>query len=186
MQRRSILIVSASLIVVAGAIKLGWDYRAGRGGPAAWANSGMAPGAGGEKAAPAPNQLIRVEDATQVFQRAFWRRPGAGDRVLHGVRREWTDAGAAVKKWQWYVAVEPSPEFRRWLLEDNPFELAPASPGTPLPAMADPPDWFPAAEALLTLPRYRNLGGNFFVFHDAAANRIYATDHGAGFAAPAR
>ena len=126
---------------------------------------------------------VRTErDGALVFQRAFWRRPAAGDRVLHGERTEWLDAGGAVRRWQWFVAVAPSPEFLRWLLEENPFELTRAAGVTTATPGESPPPWFPAVAALQGLARYRRQGGQLEVFHDAASNRIYARDAGAGFA----
>ena len=132
------------------------------------------------------NTLAVEQDKAQVFQRAFWRRPGAGDKILHAERRDWTDAGAAVQKWQWFVAVAPSPEFRRWLLEDNPFELATVAAGAAVPEVENPPAWFPPKEALMGMKQYRNRGGYFVVFHDPQSGRIFAADAGAGFAAAVR
>ena len=130
---------------------------------------------------------ISVErDAAAVFRRAFWRRPGAGDRVLHGERRDWSDASAAVQKWAWFVAVAPSPELRRWLLEENPFDLVRAAPDGAAVPLEQPPSWFPAPGALAAMTQYRNRGGRLVVFLDDKTGRIFATDAGAGFAAAIR
>ena len=45
-----------------------------------------------------------ISDATEVFQKAFWKRPTAADKILNAERREWADADG-VKRWQWFIAV---------------------------------------------------------------------------------
>lgn len=194
--KRSLAITLGCLVLVGVgvAIKLAGDR------PASAPNVPAAParpdaGAAPVKQAPAgqapaakPEPTVKLEkDAAAVFQRAFWRRPGPGDKVLHGERRDWMDASAAVQKWQWFVAVTPSPEFRRWLIEDNPFELT--SVKTPAEAPLPPegaPAWFPAKAELDGFTQYRVRGGRFTVYLDTKANRIFATDSGAGFAAATR
>lgn len=83
-------------------------------------------------------------DAAAVFQRAFWRRPGAEDVIKNAERREWIDAPQAagsgpgsdgsggsagsagsaggVRKWQWFIEVKPGAGLRDYLL-GNPFQL---------------------------------------------------------------
>lgn len=131
---------------------------------------------------PDANGLALEENHAAVFQRAFWRRPASDDKVLHAERRDWLDDSSGVKKWQWYIAVQPGAAFRDWLLKDNPFELVPVAPGTELGALSSPPAWFPAAAELSALARYRNREGRYLVFHDPVGNRLYATDAGGGFA----
>ena len=133
-------------------------------------------------AKPDADGLALERDHAAVFQRAFWRRPASGDKILHAERRDWLDASSGVEKWQWFVAVEPSAAFRDWLLKDNPFELVAVAPDTELSRLSSPPAWFPFAGELAALTRYRNREGRFLVFHDAANNRLYATDTGGGFA----
>jgi hypothetical protein len=132
-------------------------------------------------AQPDAHGLALVRDHTAVFQRAFWRRPAPDDEILHAERRDWLDASSGVEKWQWYIAVHPGAAFRDWLLKDNPFELVVVTPGTELAALTSPPAWFPAPGELAGLVRYRNREGRYFVFHDLAKNRLYATDAGGGF-----
>ncbi len=132
---------------------------------------------------PAADGLALERDHAAVFQRAFWRRPTSADKILHAERRDWLDDSSGVQKWQWFIAVQPSAAFRDWLLKDNPFELVAVAPGTELGALSSPPAWFPVAAELTALARYRNREGRFFVFHDLANNRLYATDAGGGFAA---
>ena len=81
-------------------------------------------------------------DPELVFRRAFWRRPGAGDEILHAERREKAGDGASVAEWRWYLVVKPGPELRAWLAT-NPFSLhpAPAAAGLELNA-AGHPVWF--------------------------------------------
>ena len=134
-------------------------------------------------AKPDANGLALERDHAAVFQRAFWRRPASDDRILQAERRDWLDASSGVEKWQWYIAVQPGAAFRDWLLKDNPFELVVVAPGTELAPLSSPPAWFPAAGELATLARFRNREGRYFVFHDLANNRLYATDAGGGFAA---
>ena len=125
MKRRLVIVLAClALVGAAVAVKVGTDLRAVRpDGHVSPARPEVGPDA--QKSGGSANTLAVEQNKEAVFQRAFWRRPGAGDRILHAERRDWKDAGAAVQKWQWFVAVAPSPEFRRWLLEDNPFELAP-------------------------------------------------------------
>jgi hypothetical protein len=133
-------------------------------------------------AKPDANGLALERDHAAVFQRAFWRRPASEDKILQAERRDWLDASSGVQKWQWYIAVQPGAAFRDWLLKDNPFELVVVAPGTELAPLSSPPAWFPAAGELAGLSRYRNREGRYFVFHDLANNRLYATDAGGGFA----
>jgi hypothetical protein len=133
-------------------------------------------------AKPDANGLALEKDHAAVFQRAFWRRPAAEDKILQAERRDWLDGSSGVQKWQWYIAVQPGAAFRDWLLKDNPFELVVVAPGTELAPLSSPPAWFPAAGELAGLSRYRNREGRYVVFHDPANNRLYATDAGGGFA----
>ncbi len=179
--RSKILIVAAVVVLAAIGVKVGLDRRAG--GPA----SGPAPAAPGivltSPSAVTTDGVRRDRDHAAVFQRAFWRRPTPADRVLHAERRDWTkDANNNVEKWEWFIAIEPSPAFREWLLKDNPFELVAVPSGTELKPVGTPPDWFPPATDLATFTRYRNREGRYQVFHDAAKNRLYAADAGGGFA----
>lgn len=130
-------------------------------------------------ATPAPieesTELKLQTDATEVFRRAFWREPGAGDRVLHAERREWVSETNGVRRWQWFIAVEPSEGFMRWLWDENPFSLRPFAAFDTAPGTL--PDWFPAkladaecrqaADRSMTILRKDGI--------------IFATDAGHGF-----
>ena len=107
-------------------------------------------------------------------------------KILHAERRDWADEKAAVQKWQWFIALDAQPEFRRWLIETNPFELSRAEAPVTAAQVNAPPEWFPPLPALGAMTTYRIRGGGFLVFVDGATSRIYATDAGGGFAAPSR
>jgi hypothetical protein len=135
---------------------------------------------------PKPGEPVIMHDASAVFQRAFWRRPGADIRVLDGERREWLDANSAVQKWQWFVAVQTSADFRAWLLERNPFELSKAT--TPIAAseISEAPAWWAPASKWSSFTTYRNGAEKLVVLLDPESGQLFATGQGAGFAAAAR
>jgi hypothetical protein len=115
-----------------------------------------------------------VTDPAQVFQKAFWKRPTAEDQILHAERREWQDKDG-LSKWQWFIAVKPSPALVDHLITDNAFMLVKAA--KPLPT--DLPEWFqPPAEAVTT---YTNPNGTFHILWDKEKNLLQATDSGSGF-----
>lgn len=132
---------------------------------------------------PAAPEIER--NAPAVFQRAFWRRPAAADRILHGERREWKDA-SGVLKWQWFVAVRPSREFRDWLMKENPFEIITCDPRESFATITEAPAWFLTADDVSAFAAHRNREGRYLVFFDPKTNRLFATDSGGGFAAAAR
>lgn len=122
--------------------------------------------------------LATATDPQTVFQKAFWRRPQAGDKIIHAERREWLDTEGKVARWQWFLVLEPGPETRAWL-ESNPFLLAPVESARDEAGPAAPPEWFPASfagYAIQQSPRSPHL--------QAASpdrRRLYATDWGEGF-----
>lgn len=144
----------------------------------AWrfASPGPAP-ATATKAEPDAKPTSTLTDATVVFQKAFWKRPNANDRILHAERREWADADG-VKKWQWFIEVEPSAELLRHLITDNAFSLGVARDGWPTLA-AGTPDWFTQPSSQPRVLQSRS--GSFVLVHDEKANRLLATDSGGGF-----
>ncbi len=162
---------------VAVSVKVANDTRAGRDrSPTPAARPDVAPPTAG---------LREDRDADAVFQRAFWRRRAAADRVLHAERRAWVDDRQNVERWQWFIALEPGADFRRWLLEENPFELVVVAPDAAASPLAGAPAWFPAADARAHLKQLRTRGGGFTVFLDEKNHRLFATDAGGGFAAVA-
>ena len=111
---------------------------------------------------------------TEVFQKAFWKRPTPEDQILNAERREWQDKDG-LSKWQWFIAVKPSPALVDHLITDNAFMLVKAA--KPLPA--ELPEWFqPPAE---TVTNYTNPGGTFHILWDKEKNLLHATDSGSGF-----
>jgi hypothetical protein len=77
-------------------------------------------------------------DPVKVFQRAFWASPADDDEVLHAERREWSNA-QGLRKWQWFLVVEPSAALLKRLRDDNAFGLVPAGSAADI---ADAPEWF--------------------------------------------
>jgi len=153
--------------------------------------------AASEPVAPAPTPAAEVAaapdlptgpvalstDPELVFRRAFWRRPGSGDAILHAERRESAGDGASVAGWRWFLVVKPGPELRAWL-ETNPFSLRPvAAPGEPATAV-DRPAWF--TPDWKTCEVRQNPEGRFILAYSAGENLLYATDSGHGFTPPAR
>lgn len=130
-----------------------------------------------------PAEMLQLQrDREEVFKRAFWRRPGADDVILHAERRHWVSTeDENVRRWQWFIEVEPSREFANWLLEENPFDLMEIDDPTQRPDLSTAPDWIPAAADLTTFVAYRKPGADFFVFVDSRNQRIFATDMGGGF-----
>lgn len=120
-------------------------------------------------------ELVRETNAGQVFRRAFWRNPGAADRILQAVRREWSDEHG-VQRWDWYLAVDPSPELCAYLLEQNPFQL---TPRTQAFALERVPDWFPQSTESWT--SYQSVGAEMLILHDPDRQRLYAMGQGYGF-----
>jgi hypothetical protein len=131
------------------------------------------PAAGENAKADPPSSILN--DAAMVFQKAFWKRPSAGDNILHAERREWKD-GDVIRKWQWFISVEPSPELLKYLREDNAFRLSTAPS---VPVITGAPDWFtvdPADTEALQAP-----GGQMRLFFSKSKRVLFATDSGGGF-----
>lgn len=112
---------------------------------------------------------------TEVFQKAFWKRPTAEDKILHAERREWSDADG-VRKWQWFIAVQPSPELVKHLIEANAFNLV---SGKALPDIHGAPDWFVAPSGKFEV--FSAPSGSMCVLFNRTENHLYATDTGGGF-----
>jgi hypothetical protein len=110
-----------------------------------------------------------LSDPVAVFQRAFWKRPAADDKILHAERREW-------QKWQWFLVVEPSPALVKHLREDNAFSLVPAATA---PAVRDAPAWFTFQPAEVEVRQAAH--GNLRMFFGKTKRLLYATDAGDGF-----
>lgn len=139
-----------------------------------------------------PSPLLTANpDAPEIFRRAFWRRPGAQDRIIHAERRETHSSSSArssalakVERWQWFLAVHPSTELLAALRDPNTFGLAPVTTPRPWPDEPSPPGWFPAADSLAGFEILQATDGGLTVLFRASDNLLYATDSGKGFAAP--
>jgi hypothetical protein len=131
---------------------------------------------------PADRQVVLLEpptstltDPVEVFQRAFWKRPAADDKILHAERREWSDDDG-VQKWQWFIAVKPSTELLKHLRDDNAFGLVSAAAESP---SDDSPTWFtynPKKFDSLQDPH-----GEMCVMFAKSGKRLLATGSGGGF-----
>jgi len=111
----------------------------------------------------------------QIFERAFWARPTAADKILHAERHEWRDI-EGLQKWQWFLVVEPSPALLKRLRDDNVFGLVSATTVTPVDGA---PEWFnfkPDAVSVLKAPQ-----GQLQLIFSPFDKILYATDSGAGF-----
>ena len=121
--------------------------------------------------------LAIAEDAAEIFKKAFWKRPSEGDRIIHADRREWSDDNG-IARWEWFVAVDPSPTFTKHLIETNPFRLSVLSTPSPTPQTA--PEWYPRNTESFELrvgPRK-----DMAILIDGHSGRLFATGRGHGFA----
>ncbi|MES2705022.1 MAG: hypothetical protein V4726_00320 [Verrucomicrobiota bacterium] len=129
---------------------------------------------------PGPPPDTTSTDGTTVFQKAFWRRPGDGDRILHAERREWLDSGG-VSRWQWFIAAEPSPALVKYLREENAFGLTSANTtgGGGKAGFRPAPDWFPADPSGFDV--LSGSAGSLKLLFSKTGNQLYASDSGGGF-----
>ncbi len=129
---------------------------------------------------PEENITLRTNDDPQdVFQRAFWRRPTAEDRILHAERREWVSEKDGVRRWQWFLAVEPGAALDQWLREDNAFGLAKVAH---FDGFARSPSWFPKKGELTQCEIHQATGNKMTLIFDSKKKVLYAADAGHGFA----
>lgn len=111
----------------------------------------------------------------EVFQKAFWQHPSANDKILHAERQEWSEKGE-IKRWRWFITVQPSPELLKRLRADNVFRLQPVKTS---PLIADAPEWFiqeNGQNEILQTPDH-----SMTVFFDRVTGLLQATDSGTGF-----
>ena len=147
--------------------------------PQAAPETASAPPPPEEAGSPRANQ-----DPQDVFQRAFWRRPTADDRILHAERREWVSEEDGILRWQWFLAVEPGPGLYRWLHEENAFGLAKVAGGTCIENLPQAPSWFPDPNKTGGCEIRRAVGKMLTLIFEPAGKVVYATDTGRGFAMP--
>lgn len=158
--KRTTVITAALLASLAGGVT--WHH---------WPKSAQAPVA---QAPATPPPTHTSADGTGIFQKAFWKRPSADDRILHAERREWKDA-SGVQQWAWFLIVEPSAALVKHLRDDNAFHLSPKT-GVPLPEKA--PTWFTLADGS---PRLVSPTGQMQVSFSADGKTLHACAHGLGF-----
>jgi hypothetical protein len=123
---------------------------------------------------PPPSAVVEIDPA-ELFRRAFFQPPGAGDKIINAERREWADA-EGIKRWRWFLVVEPSPELVKYLRDDNAFGLVPAPA---VPPIEDAPAWFiigPDQVDCLQAPR-----GGLRLFFNKTKPLLWATSGGTGF-----
>jgi hypothetical protein len=114
-------------------------------------------------------------DPVKVFQRAFWASPTSEDKILHAERREWSDA-QGVRKWQWFLVVEPSAALLKRLRDDNAFGLAPASSAADI---ADAPKWFAFdAKEIVVM---KSPSSEMQLIFSKGGKVLHASDSGLGF-----
>jgi hypothetical protein len=132
----------------------------------------------------APHEMLTLRtgaEAVEIFQRAFWRQPTAEDRILHAERREWVSEKDGVRRWQWFLVVEPGTALSSWLRDQNPFNLTKVDLAS-VAAIDSPPSWFPASAELIECEIQQAADGAMTFTFDPKRNRLYATDAGGGFA----
>lgn len=123
---------------------------------------------------PASRAAVAIDPA-ELFRRAFWQPPGTGDKILHAERRDWTDADG-LKRWQWFLVVEPSPELVKYLREDNAFGLVRGSVGVLDP---EAPSWFVFKPDEFSI--FQSPHAGMRLMFSKTDNVLYATDSGRGF-----
>jgi hypothetical protein len=132
--------------------------------------------AAGDPTRPAsPPPTATLTDQLKIFRSAFWRSPVAGDEILHAERREWSDQNG-LDKWQWFLALRPSPELVKYVRDDNAFGLSETT--TPAP-VEGAPAWFafdPDAVEVL-----RSSSSNLQFIFSGPDNTLYATSDGSAF-----
>jgi len=126
--------------------------------------------------APKVDPPTKVEnDPVKVFQRAFWASPTSEDKILHAERREWSDT-QGVRKWQWFLVVEPSAALLKRLRDDNAFGLAPASSAADI---ADAPKWFAFdAKEIVVM---KSPSSEMQLIFSKGGKVLHASDSGLGF-----
>jgi len=116
-----------------------------------------------------------VTDSDEIFSRAFWRRPGNDDHILHAERHEWRDADG-LQRWQWFLVVRASTELIKHLRDDNAFGLGRASSA---PVVSEAPGWFRFKPEGFTILRASHTG--MCLMFSNSDNTLYATNSGRGF-----
>ena len=118
---------------------------------------------------------LTLNDAEEIFKKAFWRRPSPADQIQQAERHEWRDADG-LERWQWFMVVSASPELIKYLRDDNAFGLVPASA---VPVISEAPAWFRFKPEDFNVLQARHAGMR--LMFSKSDNTLYATDSGRGF-----
>lgn len=165
-------------IAVAGIVAIIWVHQPGSSSaghlPEMAATSGQAAvPEKGTDGAPLPDP-----DHADVFRRAFWKHPAAGDRIHHAQRIEWSGE-RGVESWQWFIAVDPSAQLADHLFVKDAFRMKPA-PDTSA-SFAQAPSWFPQTPEGMEVSQ--SADGQMTWLVRRADGRLFATGQGGGFRA---
>ena len=118
---------------------------------------------------------LTLNDAEEIFKKAFWRRPSPADQIQQAERHEWRDADG-LERWQWFLVVRASPELIKYLRDDNAFGLVPASAA---PVVSEAPAWFRFKPDDFAVLQASHAGMR--LMFSKSDNTLYATDSGRGF-----
>ncbi len=118
---------------------------------------------------------LTLNDAEEIFKKAFWRRPSPADQIQQAERHEWRDADG-LERWQWFLVVRASPELMKYLRDDNAFGLVPVSV---VPVVSKAPAWFRFKPEDFTVLQATHAGMR--LMFSKSGNTLYATDSGSGF-----
>lgn len=132
---------------------------------------------------PAPGEHLRGDWTRQeVFRRAFWRHPGADDRIERAVRFE-SSGDQGVSRWVWFMKIHPSAELLRDLRDPATFGLMSVDrPRGDLPKDLSAPDWYPALTGETGAEILQHPSQPLTLIYKSAENLLYASDYGNGFA----
>jgi hypothetical protein len=118
---------------------------------------------------------VTHSDAAEVFRKAFWRNPSDEDEILHAERREWIAEGH-VRKWQWFLEVDASPELLKYLRDENSFDLTRATNAPPIEQV---PDWFSPDSSAREI--YHSSEGDMILMFSKEGSQLFAMGAGGGF-----
>lgn len=124
------------------------------------------------------------EDAPEIFQRTFWRRPTPADRILQAERREWLDPEKKLRQWQGFLLLEASPALNNYL-STNPFRLRTGSLGNLTSILAQAPGWLPSAAEISHAEIQSDPGGQLHLIR-LPNNRLLTIGQGKGFRPPSK
>jgi hypothetical protein len=118
---------------------------------------------------------LTLNDAEEIFKKAFWRRPSPADQIQHAERHEWRDADGLVR-WQWFLVVRASADLMKYLRDENAFGLVPSSAA---PVVSETPAWFRFDPEEVTA--MKGAQTSMELMFSKEDSTIYATASGRGF-----